>query len=139
MQSTARSKFSTSTDARLNACSLSPIHMPFICTNFSHSSLSTNESLAIIFTFLHTGIAINFGLVWNKTAILQNYAADGTLTCDKSAKTQVRPCKHKNYYNDIKKGNAPSTSTSSLGYFGATAYICFLVSFLALLFDFIAW
>jgi hypothetical protein len=82
MKSTARSKFSTPTDTRLNTCSLPPIHMPFIGTDFTNSTLSTDEGFAIMFALLHTGIAINFGLVRNKTPIFHYYFADGALTCD---------------------------------------------------------
>ncbi len=82
MKSAAWPKFPTPTDTRLNACRLSPIHMPFISTDFANSSLPTNEGFAIIFTLLNTWIPINFGLVRDKTPILQYRLADGTLACD---------------------------------------------------------
>ncbi len=53
--------------------------MSFVGTNFSHGSLPANEGFTILFSLLHTGIAIDLGFVCHETAIFQDCFADGTL------------------------------------------------------------
>merc|ERR1719223_327718 len=63
--------------------------MSFLCTNLSHSTLSTNEGLTILLAFLDTWITIDLGLMCHETTIFKYKLADGTLAVNFAFKSRI--------------------------------------------------
>jgi hypothetical protein len=50
----------------------------FIRTNLTHRSLSADEGLAVLFSLLDTGVAVDLGFVRDETSVFHYGSSNGT-------------------------------------------------------------
>ena len=74
-------QFPTSGNSALDTRLLPIVIVTFVRSHLSHLTLSTNESFAILHSFLHPRVAVNLGLVSHQSPVLHDGPTNGTFPC----------------------------------------------------------